>query len=128
MGKTAVCWLLGMLWVLDASPQTVSGVLKDSLTKTLKTVIVNGKRVLIKEKLDRTVYNVERDKSLTGGDATDALRRVPLLSVDVDGNVTLRGSANIKVLINNKPSTITANNLADALKQIPARPDHDRSR
>jgi len=119
MGKTAVCWLLGMLWVLDASPQTVSGVLKDSLTKTLKTVIVNGKRVLIKEKLDRTVYNVEQDKSLTGGDATDAMRRVPLLSVDVDGNVTLRGSANINILINNKPSTITANNLADALKQIP---------
>jgi outer membrane receptor protein involved in Fe transport len=88
-------------------------------TETLKDVVVNGKRTLIEEKLDRTVYNVDRDKSLTGGDATDALRRVPLLSVDIDGNVTLRGSANIKVLINGRPSTITASNLADALKQIP---------
>lgn len=88
--------------------------------ETLKEVVVDGKREIIEEKLDRTVYNVERDKSLTGGDATDALRRMPLLSVDIDGNVTLRGSSNIKVLINNKPSTITANNLADALKQIPA--------
>jgi outer membrane receptor protein involved in Fe transport len=85
----------------------------------LKDVVVNGKRALIEEKLDRTVYDVERDKSLTGGDATDALRRVPLLSVDIDGNVRLRGSANIKVLINGRPSTITASNLADALKQIP---------
>lgn len=88
--------------------------------ETLKDVVVNGKPTLIEEKLDRTVYNVEQDKSLTGGDATDALRRVPLLSVDIDGNVTLRGSANIKVLINNKPSTIAASNLGDALKQIPA--------
>ena len=117
-----------MSLVSQISGQTVSGVAKDSHSgtakdsvpaKTLKAVVVKGKRALIEEKLDRTVYNVERDKSLTGGDATDALRRVPLLSVDIDGNVTLRGSANIKVLINGRPSTITASNLADALKQIP---------
>jgi outer membrane receptor protein involved in Fe transport len=88
-------------------------------TDLLKEVLINSKRALIEERLDRTVYNVESDKSLTGGDATDALRRVPLLSVDIDGNVTLRGSANFKILVNGKPSTITANNLASALKQIP---------
>ena len=117
-GKGISC-LLGMLLVLEAKPQTVPGTGKDTLTQTLKPVVVKGRRALIEEKLDRTVYNVEQDRSLTGGDAIDAMRRVPLLSVDVDGNVTLRGSANFKVLINNKPSTITANNLADALKQIP---------
>ena len=126
MGRMAICCLC-MLLILQAQGQTVSGALKDSLTgvppgsrvELLKEAVVNSKRGLIVQKLDRLVYNVERDKSLTGGDATDALRRVPLLSVDIDGNVTLRGSANIKILINNKPSTITANNLADALKQIP---------
>jgi outer membrane receptor protein involved in Fe transport len=102
-----------------SGPTILGSLFLSPRTELLKEVVIDGKRAVIEEKLDRTVYNVERDKSLTGGDATDAMRRVPLLSVDIDGNVTLRGSANFKVLINNKPSTITANNLADALRQIP---------
>ena len=86
----------------------------------LGEVIVTGRKPLIEEKVDRTVYNADVDKTTAGGDATDVLKRVPLLSVDLDGNVTLRGSSNIKVLINNKPSTIAASSIADALKQIPA--------
>ncbi len=86
----------------------------------LEEVVVQGEKELIEEKVDRIIYNAEKDMTTTGGDAADVLRRVPLLTVDLDGNVSLRGSQNIKVLIDNRPSTITAGSIADALKQIPA--------
>lgn len=94
-----------------------------ALTKVetqLGEVMVQGQRALVEERVDRTVYHAEQDHTTQGGDATDVLRRVPLLNVDLNGNVSLRGSTNIKVLINNKPSTISATSLADALKQLPA--------
>lgn len=94
-------------------------IIKEEL-KQLKEITVEGQKALVEEKVDRIVYNAENDANNKGGDATDVLRKVPLLSVDLDGNVALRGSQNIKVLINNKPSSITAGSIADALKQIPS--------
>lgn len=91
-----------------------------SETRQLDEVVVEAQKALIEEKVDRTIYNAENDKTTRGGDAADVLRRVPMLSVDIDGNVSLRGSQNIMVLIDNKPSSIVASSVADALKQIPA--------
>ena len=86
----------------------------------LEAVTVEGQKALIEERVDRTIYNAENDATTRGGDATDVLKRVPMLSVDLDGNVSLRGNSNIRVLINNRPSTIAATSIADALKAIPA--------
>ena len=105
-----------------ANGQTLDvGVIRlSSNTKTLEEVTVVGQAAMIEEKVDRLVYNADKDITAKGGDATDILRKVPMLTVDLDGNVSLRGSQNIRVLINNKPSTIVASSVADALKQIPA--------
>ncbi len=88
--------------------------------KNLKEVVVTGQRPLVEDKGDKLVYNAEIDATNTGGTAVDVLRKVPMLTVDLDGNVKMRGSGNIKVLVNGKPSSIMARNLADALKQMPA--------
>ncbi|SFE26663.1 Outer membrane receptor proteins, mostly Fe transport [Spirosoma endophyticum] len=89
-------------------------------TRTLGEVTVAGKKALVEDKVDRLIYNADNDVAAKGGDAIDILRKVPMLSVDPTGNVSLQGSTSVRVLINNKPSSILAGNLADALRQIPA--------
>lgn len=107
--------------ISDKNDDQDLGVIKlQQSSKMLSEVTVEGQRALIEERVDRTVYNAEKDATNRGGDATDVLKKVPMLSVDLDGNPSLRGSTSVKVLINNKPSTIMASSIADALRQIPA--------
>ncbi len=86
----------------------------------LNEVTVTEEAALIENKIDKIVFNAEKDVTTAGGNATEVLGKVPLLAVDFDGNVSLRGSRNIQILINGRPSTLLADNVANVLKTIPA--------
>ncbi|MFB6453898.1 TonB-dependent receptor domain-containing protein [Chitinophaga sp. Hz27] len=91
-----------------------------SSAKSLGEVVVTSKAPIVESKVDRVVYNAANDLTSQGGVALDVLRKVPQVTVDVDGNVELQGNSNIRFLINGKPSSMFGNNLADALAAIPA--------
>jgi outer membrane receptor protein involved in Fe transport len=86
----------------------------------LKEVTVSSQRSQIKLGIDKKTFDVSQSLVSQGGSATDLLANVPSVQVDVDGNLSLRGSSNVRVLINGKPSTLTGSNLTDILQSIPA--------
>ncbi|HEY8733050.1 MAG TPA: carboxypeptidase regulatory-like domain-containing protein, partial [Puia sp.] len=98
-------------------------VYKYLLTKkanNLQGVTVIASQKLIENKIDKMVFNAEKDLTSQGGVATDILKKIPQVSVDVDGNVELAGSSSIRFLIDGKPSTAFGSNITDVLQSIPA--------
>ena len=89
-------------------------------SETISEIEINETKAIYENKIDKIVYNPENDINQSSDDATDVLRKAPLLSVDLDGNVSLRGSRNIKFLINGKTSAFFASDAATALQMIPA--------
>jgi len=86
----------------------------------LNSVEVVATAKTVENKLDRLIYNAEKDVTSQTGVATDVLKKVPMVSVDVDGNVELAGGSNVRFLIDGKPSTIFGSNITDVLQSIPA--------
>lgn len=84
----------------------------------LNEVVVRAEKSSVEIKLDKKVYNVGQDMMVKGGTVSDVLDNVPSVSVDTEGNVSLRGSDNIRILIDGRPSN--AINIAEALRQLPA--------
>ncbi len=86
-------------------------------TSTLKDVEVTARQPRVTYQIDKKVVDVSKDLTAAGGTAIDVLQNVPSVDVDLEGNVTLRGSSNFTVLIDGRPSVLTG---SDALQQIPA--------
>ena len=86
----------------------------------MEAVEVVAERSMVEYQLDKRVVNVDKNIVAGGGTASDVLEQVPSVAIDNDGNVTLRGSTNVKVLVNGRPSELLASDLATLLEQIPA--------
>lgn len=83
-------------------------------------VAVIAKKPLIKVETDKIVYDVASDADAGNKTASEMLRKVPMVSVDGDGNVKLAGSSNFKVYVNGRPNSMMSNNAKDVLKAMPA--------
>lgn len=95
-----------------ASLDTIRLVKQDIETEE---ILVEGEKPIFTFEGDKKIFNVTESISSSGGTALDVLRKVPMVDVDINDNVTLRGSTNVKILIDNKENKAGLN-----LKQLPA--------
>ena len=86
----------------------------------LNEVEVTAEKSTMQISLDKKVFNVGKDLASRGGSAEDILDNVPSVEVDIEGNVSLRGSAGVRILIDGKPSGMVGAGNANGLRSIPA--------
>lgn len=104
-----------------ASPSISLGTisLKQSVL-VLDEVVIGAERSLFDTAIDRRVYNVDRDVMAKSSTASEILQNIPSVQVDIDGNINLRGSPNVLVLINGQKSALMGKSRTDVLQQMPA--------
>lgn len=102
------------------APEDLGSVAMKAGAVALEGLTVTAERSQAVLAPDRNVYRVADMPSSAGGTATDALRNVPAIEVDVDGKVSLRGSQNVAVQINGRPTPMRGEQLAQYLQQLPA--------
>jgi len=98
----------------------VGKVLLATSSSQLNEVSVTATRPLMKQEVDRISYDIQADPDSKALSVLDMMRKVPLLSVDGNDNIQLKGSGNYKILINGKESALVAKNPSDILKSMPA--------
>ncbi len=84
----------------------------------LDAVEVRGEKSVMELKLDKRVFNVGKDLVNAGNNAAEILDNVPSVTVDIDGNVSLRGSENVRILVDGKESGLVGTSSTDALRQL----------
>lgn len=96
---------------------TLNNLLLEEEAITLNEVNIVAERSTIEQKVDRKVINVGKDLTTVGATASEIMSNIPSVNVDQDGNLSLRGNTNVKVLVDGRPSNM---NVAELLKQIPS--------
>jgi outer membrane receptor protein involved in Fe transport len=88
--------------------------------KQLKEVEVTAQKILVTQDIDKISYDVEADPESKTNTALDMLRKVPMVTVDADDNIQLKGSGSYRILVNGKASALFVRNPKDVLKTMPA--------
>ncbi len=97
------------------------GIVKIAITnQSLKEIVVQAEKSTMQLALDKKIFNVGKDLANAGGSASDILMNIPSVSVDPDGGVKLRGSDNVRILIDGKPSGLVSIKGAAGLQQLQA--------
>lgn len=104
----------------ESSEKDLGKLALTALATQLKELQVTGERPLMEMSVDKKTFNVEKNITTAGGSASDVLQNVPSVSVDVDGNVSLRGKGNVTILIDGKPATLLGGDAVSALQSLPA--------
>lgn len=104
----------------DAEPSLQLGGIRMTPGVTTETVTVTAQRPLVTADIDKITYNTESDPETPTLSAIEMLRKVPMLTVDGDDNLQMRGQSNFKILVNGKTSTLMSKNYKDVLKSMPA--------
>jgi len=104
--------------MLSAIDKDLGNIRIEEDATTLEQVTVTGSKSLVQLAVDRKVFNVEKNIGSVGGTAVDVMRNVPSVSVDIDGNVTLRNNAP-QISVDGRPSTLTLEQIpADAIQSV----------
>ena len=112
---------VGDIQVSPAAPRADLGVIALATSALeLEGITVEGERSAVQLAVDRTIYNTQEMPATAGGNATDVLRNVPAVEVDIDGNVSLRGNSNVAIQINGRPAPMRGQALTNFLQQLPA--------
>ena len=88
------------------------------IDKDLKEVTINSKKPFIERKLDKTVVNVDASVTNSGITAMDVLEKSPGVTVDKDGNISLKGKQGVMIMIDGKPSYLGGAELANLLRSM----------
>lgn len=88
--------------------------------EVLDEVVVTGAKPLVQTQADKVTYNMDADPAAQTATVIDALRKVPMVSVDADGNIKLKGDGNFKIYMNGKPDPSLSSNYKDILRAMPA--------
>jgi len=104
----------------DGTEINVGKIALSASSKQLAGVSITATKPLVKQEIDRISYDVQADPETKTQNVLDMLRKVPLLTIDANDNIQLKGNSNYKILINGKPSSLVAHNPSDVFKSMPA--------